>query len=135
LLGKRGDFTARTVITADPTIDINQLGVPLKIATNLTFPEVVKPNNIERLTDDHVAAKEIARALMEKDFVGKIMPVETNIIIFEVINSYMPKELVEKLKQDDILCLAISPTQVRMVTHLDVTREMLKKLVQVIEAL
>ncbi len=92
-------------------------------------------NNIERLTDDHVAAKEIARALMEKDFVGKIMPVETNIIIFEVINSYMPKELVEELKQNDILCLAISATQVRMVTHLDVTKEMLKKLVQVIEAL
>jgi len=92
-------------------------------------------NNIERLTDDHVAAKEIARALIEKDFIGKIMPVETNIIIFEVINSYTPKELVERLKQDDILCLAISPTQVRMVTHLDVTKEMLKKLVQVIEAL
>jgi len=92
-------------------------------------------NNIERLADDHVAAKEIARALIEKDFIGKIMPVETNIIIFEVINSYTPKELVERLKQDDILCLAISPTQVRMVTHLDVTKEMLKKLVQVIEAL
>jgi len=92
-------------------------------------------NNIERLADDHVAAKEIARALIEKDFIGKIMPVETNIIIFEVINSYTPIELVERLKQDDILCLAISPTQVRMVTHLDVTREMLKKLVQVIEAL
>jgi len=92
-------------------------------------------NNIERLADDHVAAKEIARALIEKDFIGKIMPVETNIIIFEVINSYTPIELVERLKQDDILCLAISPTQVRMVTHLDVTKEMLKKLVQVIEAL
>jgi threonine aldolase len=92
-------------------------------------------NNIERLADDHVAAKEIARALIEKDFIGKIMPVETNIIIFEVINSYTPKELVERLKQEDILCLAISPTQVRMVTHLDVTKEMLKKLVQVIEAL
>lgn len=92
-------------------------------------------NNIERLADDHVAAKEIARTLIEKDFIGKIMPVETNIIIFEVINSYTPKELVERLKQDDILCLAISPTQVRMVTHLDVTKEMLKKLIQVIEAL
>lgn len=92
-------------------------------------------NNIERLADDHVAAKEIVRTLIEKDFIGKIMPVETNIIIFEVINSYTPKELVERLKQDDILCLAISPTQVRMVTHLDVTKEMLKKLVQVIEAL
>ena len=51
LMGKRGDFTARTVITSDPTIDNNQLGVPVKIAMNLTFPEVVKPNNIERLTE------------------------------------------------------------------------------------
>jgi DNA-directed RNA polymerase beta' subunit len=31
---KRGDFTARTVITSDPTIGNNQLGVPIKIAMN-----------------------------------------------------------------------------------------------------
>jgi threonine aldolase len=92
-------------------------------------------NNIDRLADDHFAAKEIAKALIAKDFIGKIIPVETNIIIFEVVNSYTPKQLVERLKQDDILCLAISPTQVRMVTHLDVTKEMLKKLLAVIEAL
>jgi DNA-directed RNA polymerase II subunit RPB1 len=49
LMGKRVDFSARTVITPDPTIDINQLGVPLKVAMNLTFPEVVTPNNIEHL--------------------------------------------------------------------------------------
>lgn len=49
LMGKRVDFSARTVITPDPTIDINQLGVPLKIAMNLTFPEVVTPENIDRL--------------------------------------------------------------------------------------
>ncbi len=92
-------------------------------------------NNIDRLAYDHFAAKEIAKALIEKDFIGKIMPVETNIIIFEVIDSYTPKELCERLKQEDILCLAISPTQVRMVTHLDITKEMLKKMIKVIEAL
>ena len=32
-----------------PTIDINQLGVPIKVAKSLTFPEVVTPQNIERL--------------------------------------------------------------------------------------
>lgn len=47
---KRVDFSARTVITSDPTIDINQLGVPIKIAMNLTFPEVVTIGNIEYLT-------------------------------------------------------------------------------------
>jgi DNA-directed RNA polymerase II subunit RPB1 len=47
---KRTDFSARTVITSDPTIDVNQLGVPIMIAKNLTFPEVVTPENIENLT-------------------------------------------------------------------------------------
>lgn len=50
LMGKRTDFSARTVITSDPTLDINQLGVPVKIAMNLTFPEVVTPYNIEELS-------------------------------------------------------------------------------------
>jgi len=50
LMGKRVDFSGRSVITPDPTIDINELGVPLKIAMNLTFPETVTKYNIERLT-------------------------------------------------------------------------------------
>ena len=49
-MGKRVDYSARTVITSDPNISIDQLGVPVKIAMNLTFPEVVTPNNIDRLT-------------------------------------------------------------------------------------
>ena len=51
LMGKRVNFSARTVITADPTIDINQVGVPIKIAMNITFPEMVTPQNIERLQE------------------------------------------------------------------------------------
>ena len=38
LMGKRVDYSARTVITSDPNIEIFELGVPLKIAMNLTFP-------------------------------------------------------------------------------------------------
>ena len=49
LMGKRTNFSARTVITPDPTISINELGVPIAIAKNITFPEIVTPNNIERL--------------------------------------------------------------------------------------
>lgn len=50
LMGKRVDFSGRTVITSDPNIDINQLRVPKKIAMNLTIPEVVTPLNIEELS-------------------------------------------------------------------------------------
>ncbi|KAL8143181.1 hypothetical protein V2J09_016213 [Rumex salicifolius] len=51
LMGKRVDFSARTVITPDPTINIDQLGVPWSIALNLTYPETVTPYNIEKLKE------------------------------------------------------------------------------------
>ena len=49
LMGKRVDFSARTVITGDPNLALDELGVPWGIATNLTFPERVTPHNMEKL--------------------------------------------------------------------------------------
>ena len=46
LMAKRVDFSARSVITADPNISIRELGVPMKIAKNITKPVVV--NNVNR---------------------------------------------------------------------------------------
>jgi DNA-directed RNA polymerase II subunit RPB1 len=51
LMGKRVDFSARTVITPDPNLAINQIGVPRTIAQNMTFPELVTPFNIDRMHD------------------------------------------------------------------------------------
>lgn len=50
LMGKRVDFSGRSVITPDPYINIDQLGVPKKIAMELTIPEEVTPYNIKYLT-------------------------------------------------------------------------------------
>ncbi|NBQ17986.1 DNA-directed RNA polymerase subunit A', partial [bacterium] len=50
LLGKRVDFSGRSVITPDSYINIDQLGVPKKIAMELTIPEEVTPFNIKFLT-------------------------------------------------------------------------------------
>ena len=47
--GKRVDFSARTVISVDPNIDIDEWGVPIKIAMNLTYPEIADKYNINRL--------------------------------------------------------------------------------------
>jgi len=51
LMGKRVDFSARTVITPDPNLRIDQVGVPRSIAQNLTFPEIVTPFNIEKMQE------------------------------------------------------------------------------------
>lgn len=93
-------------------------------------------NNLQNLVTDHQHAKAIAGALLKKEFVGKILPVETNIIIFEITGpSYTALQFCKKLESYDILCLPISATQVRMVTHLDFTKEMLNKFIEVIEIL
>ena len=49
LMGKRVDFSARSVITPDANIDVDELGVPEEIARNLTFPETVTVYNRDRL--------------------------------------------------------------------------------------
>jgi DNA-directed RNA polymerase II subunit RPB1 len=47
LMGKRVDFSARTVISGDPNISIDELGVPWSIALNMTYPETVTPHNLK----------------------------------------------------------------------------------------
>ena len=46
LMGKRVNFSARSVITPDPIMDVDQVGVPYKIAMSLTVPERITPSNI-----------------------------------------------------------------------------------------
>jgi DNA-directed RNA polymerase II subunit RPB1 len=64
LMGKRVDFSARSVITPDPNLSISQLGVPLKVAKNLTKPIIVTAKNRNYLRtlilngpDEHPGAK------------------------------------------------------------------------------
>lgn len=50
LMGKRSNFSARSVITGDPSISVEEVGVPYHIAMNLTYPEIVTQLNIRKLT-------------------------------------------------------------------------------------
>ena len=68
LQGKRVEFSARSVITPDPNISVVELGVPIKVAMVLTFPEKVTAYNIDRLyalvqngPDNYPGAKSVVR--------------------------------------------------------------------------
>lgn len=68
LMGKRVDFSARTVITPDPNLQLYEVGVPYSIARNLTYPDVVTPYNKDKLMelvengpDEYPGAKYIER--------------------------------------------------------------------------
>lgn len=49
LIGKRANFSARTVISPDPNISINEVGVPRFIAKQLSIPVKVKKDNIKKV--------------------------------------------------------------------------------------
>jgi len=76
-------------------------------------------NNINRLTDDHRRAKELAQQLAKCSWVAKVEPVETNIIVFSVQSTIEDKQVLDKLKQKGIAISLLGKGALRMVTHLD----------------
>jgi len=92
-------------------------------------------HHIDRLEEDHQHTKLIESALMKKDFVGGILAVETNILIFEVKGKYTAPILSAILKERGILAISISPTQIRFVLHLDVTPDQVQQTIDIIEKL
>ncbi|KKF97222.1 DNA-directed RNA polymerase II subunit rpb1 [Ceratocystis platani] len=69
LMGKRVDFSARTVITGDANLSLDEVGVPRSIARTLTYPETVTPYNISKLHElvengpnEHPGAKYVIRS-------------------------------------------------------------------------
>lgn len=87
-------------------------------------------HNISRLAEDHLHAQKIGEALKKKSFVGKIMPVDTNIIIFEVTGSETAKSLSGKLAAKNIKVIPVSNHEIRIVTHLDITPEMVERTIK-----
>jgi threonine aldolase len=106
-------------------------------------------NNINRLAEDHAHAKQLASALADCNWVGEIFPVETNIVIFEVATSESNSgkvsgsssslktapEIIAALNSQNIRVSAMSPTHIRMVTHLGVTPEMVQFTAEVLKRL
>ncbi|MBS1624187.1 MAG: threonine aldolase [Bacteroidetes bacterium] len=82
-------------------------------------------HNIARLADDHDRAKKIEALLRKCSWVKQVLPVETNIVIFEVEDSAKTADM---LAAKGIKTSPFSPTLVRMVTHLDISDEMITAL-------
>jgi threonine aldolase len=82
-------------------------------------------NNRGRLVEDHANAQILAEAIRQTDGIT-LTPdvVDTNIVIFRVEESVgTAAEFAAELKEQNVLCFAIGPAQVRLVTHLDASRE------------
>ena len=92
-------------------------------------------HNISRLAEDHQHAKAVANSLKGKSWVKEVIEPETNLLIFEMVASVKAADIANLLKQQNILAFAISPTQIRMVFHLDVSSKMVEEVIAVINAI
>ncbi|MEY4110567.1 MAG: low-specificity L-threonine aldolase [Bacteroidota bacterium] len=90
-------------------------------------------NHISKLAEDHANAQELFLAINGKSWVKDIFPAETNIVLFELA-AHLPGQIFnQKLRDEGILVSSFSGQSVRMVTHLDVSREEIRKVISVLQ--
>lgn len=81
-------------------------------------------NNIERLAEDHKKAKELAEVLQTANYVSKVEPTETNIVIFYLSEGISEEKFMSDLANKGIRISNMGQGKLRIVTHLDYTDEM-----------
>jgi threonine aldolase len=93
-------------------------------------------NNVNRLKEDHKKATAIEEVLRTLPYVESILPVYTNILIFNVKKELISGERFEqKLAEQGIKISAFGKQTIRFVTHLDFTDDMLQRTLNVLKNL
>jgi threonine aldolase len=92
-------------------------------------------NNVERLREDHQKAKQLERILLSLPFVEAVIPVQTNLVFFSLKPEMPVDSFLQVLRNNDIHAMALAPQQVRFVTHLDITDEMMTKVEKVLRGM
>ena len=81
-------------------------------------------NHFERLAEDHQKASEIAQTLQKLDYIKKVEPADTNIVIFNLIDEMSKDQFMNDMFENHIQISDMGQGKLRMVTHLDYTDEM-----------
>ena len=92
-------------------------------------------HHLERLKEDHRRARLIGDMLEGKAFVDEVLPVDTNIIVFRLVDGLKPDRLLADLEERGVLAVPFGGQLVRLVTHLDFTEEMLNPLSEALGSL
>ena len=91
-------------------------------------------NHVDRLKEDHQNARHIGEALATASFVKEIMPIDTNIIIATLSEDLETGHILSLLEQKGVLALPFGPGEIRMITHLDISNEMIDHTIDAIKA-
>ena len=89
-------------------------------------------HHVVRLAEDHAHARMLASTLETLDYVSGIRPVQTNIVIFDLVDTVTPAQLLAYLEENGVKASAFGPKTIRFVTHLDVDRAMIETVMGVL---
>lgn len=92
-------------------------------------------NNIERLKEDHTRARAIETMLKGLPYIESVLPVDTNIIIFNLTAKISGELFEKKLAEKRIKIAAFGKQTIRMVTHMDFTDDMLSEVEKVLKGI
>ena len=92
-------------------------------------------NNVTRLKEDHARAKKLEQELLKLSYIDSVLPVYTNIVIFNLKSEIITGEAFEKkLFENNIKIAAFGKHTIRMVTHLDFDDAMLERTIAVLKS-
>ena len=92
-------------------------------------------NNIQRLSLDHKKAKEIETTLNKLNYIDKVEPVETNIIIFQIKKDIDSETFLKNLNQQGIKIISMGGPKLRIVTHLDYNDKLHERFLNILKGL
>lgn len=90
-------------------------------------------HHLERLKEDHQKAKEIAKLLSTLDYIRKVEPTDTNIVIFYLEESVSEAAFLKDLERQQIKISTMGEGKLRIVTHLDYTLEMHQQFLKILQ--
>jgi len=90
-------------------------------------------HHINRLKEDHTRARALGNVLAGTRWVKSVMPVDTNIVIFSVVDTTTPEKILAQLNEHQVKALKFGPQEIRLVTHLDFDDTMLDKTIEVLK--
>lgn len=92
-------------------------------------------HHVARLHEDHARARQLGSALMDHHLVASVLPVSTNIVVFQLKPGIGTARFLEALRAQGVLGAAFGTDLVRFVTHLDVDDQAIRRVITILQDL
>ena len=89
----------------------------------------------ESLSEDHRKAKELKRVLDQLPYIKKVEAVDTNIVIFNLLDTTKEADFMNKMQEHEIRFISMGQGKLRMVTHRDYTQEQHQYVLDILQKL